>query len=205
MRLATLFLRTALLCAVSLTLASTAQSGVPSPANSTHDPCFVTCPLGDITYHVTVRDVANVPVVNSMVTLDFSQCAFVHCPLQGPGIIVSDAAKTMTAFTGATGVASFPLAMGGCCPTVGIFADNVFLATVSMTSPDQNASLLVNGADLSIVTGLVGSANACADLDCSGAVNAADVGIVTAHNGHSCTGVVPTRSSTWGTLKSIYR
>jgi hypothetical protein len=205
MRLPSQLLRASLF-AIVLVLVPTAYAlAVPSPATSTHDPCFVVCPLADITYHVTVRDVAGIPIVNSTVVLDFSQCGFVHCQVQPSGIVVNDVAHTMSTLTNASGVASFPLAMGGCCPSVLISADGVLLATVSMTSPDQDASLLVNGVDNALVTAQVGTANGCADLDCSGTVTATDVAIVVAHNGHSCTGVVPTRPQSWGTLKTIYR
>lgn len=206
MRLASHLLRTSLF-AVMLVIVATAhaQAAVPNPATSTHDPCFVACPLGDITYHVTVRDAASNPVVNSSVVLDFSQCGFVHCTAQGGGIIVNDPAHQVIALTNASGVASFPLGMGGCCPSVNILADGILLATVSMTSPDQDANLLVNGADNFIVTGSVGTANSCADLNCDGSVTAADVGVVVAHNGHTCTGVVPTLPRSWGTVKTIYR
>ncbi|MFI5371849.1 MAG: hypothetical protein ACHQ52_09845 [Candidatus Eisenbacteria bacterium] len=204
MRLASRLLHTSL-PAIMLVVARVASAAVPNPATSTHDPCFVACPLGDITYHVTVRDVAGNPIQNSTVALDFSQCGFVHCTAQGGGIVINEAAHQVLAVTGTTGTASFPLGMGGCCPSVRIFADGVLLATVSMTSPDQDSNLIVNGADNSIVTALVGSVGGCADLDCDGSVTAADVGVVVAHNGHTCTGVVPTRPRTWGTVKTIYR
>ena len=205
MRFASPLLRAALICALLAATSARVAGAVPSAANSSHDPCFVVCPLADITYHVTVRDIANNPIANSNVVLDFSQCGFVHCPVQGPGIIVNEAARTMATFTNAAGVASFALGMGGCCPAVNITADGVLLATVSMSSPDQDASLLVNGTDASLVNAAIGTANVCADLDCTGSVNLADLANVTAHNGHSCTGVVPTRMTTWGTLKSYYR
>jgi hypothetical protein len=207
MRTASLLLRSTLLAAgLFLISTSTASSGVPSPANSTHDPCFVVCPLGDITYHVTVRDIANNPVAGSTVVLDFSQCVFVHCQNPGPGIVVNDALHTMTAITNAAGVASFPLKMGGCCPAVRIVADGVVLATVSMTSPDQDANLTVNGADASILTGLMSMPyNVCGDLNCDGLVGATDLSALIAHNGHACSGVVPTRLQSWGMVKTFYR
>ena len=208
MRFATIALRTAFL-AITLVLLSSAraQSAVPSPANSTHDPCFVACPLGDVLYHVTVRDAANNPVPGSSVVLDYSQCGFVHCTNPGAGIVANNALKTMTTTANASGVALFPLQMGGCCPAVKIFADGVLLATVSMASPDQDASLLVNGSDTAIMTALLagGVYNACGDLDCSGFLGANDLNLLLAHNGHSCLGVVPTQLKTWGMVKTIYR
>jgi hypothetical protein len=197
-----------MLLAVAITLMSTspARSAVPSPANSTHDPCFVACPLGDITYHVIVRDLANNPVAGSNVVLDFSQCGFVHCQNPGPGIIANDAAHTMSTTANAAGVASFPLKMGGCCPAVRILADGVVLAGVSMSSPDQDANLTVNGTDASILTGLMSMPySVCGDLNCDGIVNVNDLAVLTAHNGHGCLGVVPTRLRSWGAVKTIYR
>jgi hypothetical protein len=138
--------------------------------------------------------------------LDFSQCGFVHCSNPGPGIVANDAARTMTTTANAAGVASFPLKMGGCCPSVRIFADGVLLATVSMASPDQDASLVVNGTDASILTALISAPyNACGDLNCDGLVSANDLTILLAHNGHACSGVVSTRPQSWGKLKTIYR
>jgi len=207
MRFATHALRTALFAAtLALLLASSARSAVPNPATSTHDPCFTACPLGDLVYHVTVRDAANNPVPSSTVVLDYSQCGFVHCSNPGPGIVANDAARTMTTSANAAGVASFPLKMGGCCPAVKIFADGVLLATVSMASPDQDASLLVNGTDASILTALMSAPySACGDLNCDGLVSANDLTILLAHNGHACSGVVSTRPQSWGKLKTIYR
>jgi hypothetical protein len=207
MRFATQLLRSTLLATtLALISASHAQGAVPSPATSSHDPCFVVCPLGDLTYHVTVKDAASNPVGGSTVVLDYSQCGFVHCTNPGLGIIADNVAHTMTAVANAAGVASFPLKMGGCCPAVKIFADGILLATVSMASPDQDASLAVNGTDMAILTALIaGPYNVCGDLDCSGTLGANDLNVVIAHNGHNCTGVVPTRSQSWGRVKTFYR
>jgi hypothetical protein len=207
MRVASQFLRSALLAATLVVVStSNARSAVPSASTSTHDPCFLVCPLGDIVYHVTVRDIAGNPIAGSTVVLDFSQCGFVHCTIPGAGIIANNTAHTMSVVTNSSGVALFPLAMGGCCPAVKILADGVQLATVSMASPDQDASLVVNGTDAAILTGLMASPyNACGDLNCDGTVGAGDLAILQAHNGHSCPGVVPTQTRTWGALKTIYR
>ena len=207
MRFVTQLLRSALL-AITLALlsASHAQGAVPSPATSTHDPCFLACPLGDLVYHVNVKDAASNPVGGSTVVLDFSACAFVHCANPGLGIVADNVAHTMMAVANAAGIASFPLKMGGCCPAVKIFADGILLATVSMASPDQDASLSVNGADMAILTALIaGSYNVCGDLDCNGSLGANDLAVLTAHNGHNCSGVVPTRPQTWGRVKTFYR
>ena len=207
MRFATGCLRSSSLALVLVAVAAvSARAGVPSPSNSTHDPCFMACPLGDAVYHVTVRDLANNPVAGSSVVLDFSQCGFVHCVNPGAGITVSDVSKTMRAFSNATGVASFPLAMGGCCPSVKVYADGVLIATVAMTSPDADASLTVNAIDVGIVAS--GSSlpySVCNDLDCNGVVDAADVDVVDAHLTHACPVVVPTQRRSWGTLKTWYR
>ena len=207
MRFASKFLRSALLASsLILVTASYSLGAVPSPATSTHDACFIVCPLSDLSYHVTVRDAANIPIPGSTVVLDYSQCGFVHCQNPGLGVTANNALKTMTTTTNAAGVATFPLAMGGCCPAVKIFADGVLLATVSMASPDQDANLVVNGTDTAILTGLIsGPYNVCGDLDCSGSLGANDGGVPQAHNGHTCDGVVPIRSGSWGGLKTFYR
>ena len=50
-----------------------------------------------------------------------------------------------------------------------------------------------------------GAATPGKDLDCDGSRTAADAGILAAHMGHTCSGVVGTRSRSWGTLKMLYR
>jgi len=77
-------------------------------------PLLLVCPLGDINYHVTVKDAASNPV-----GLD-GGARFLAVWLRAlreprPGVIADNAAHTMTATANAAGVASFPLAMGGCC------------------------------------------------------------------------------------------
>lgn len=199
--------RSALLALVLTAVGSVpAHGGVPSTTNSFHDACFTACPLGDIVYHVTVRDLANNPVPSSFVVLDFSQCGFIHCANPGAGITVNEATHQMQTFTNAAGVASFPLAMGGCCPSVNIIADGVPLGTVAMKSPDADASLTVNALDAGIVAS--GSSlpySVCNDLDCNGVVDAADVGFVNLHLTHACPVVVPAQRQSWGTLKTHYR
>jgi len=51
-------------------------------------------------------------------------------------------------------VASFPLAMGGCCPAVRSSRRRVARDGVDGVT-DQNASLVVNGTDAAILTGLL--------------------------------------------------
>src|SRR5262245_43615108 len=91
----------------SLAWYSVASAGVPNPPTSSVDPCLIICPDGDIAFHVTVRDVANNPVPNALVQIDFCSCVghgFDLCP--GVSCQVS-------AVTNAAGTAVLNIAGGG--------------------------------------------------------------------------------------------
>jgi hypothetical protein len=197
-----------LLLSVLLPAATIAGAGVPSPANSSVDPCLVLCPAGDIPFNVVVHDLSNNPVQSSFVVLDFSACpAFVHCASMPPSLIVNDAAHTIGGFTDTHGLMTFAIPMGGTCAgnAVRVIADAVVLATRSLASPDRDGSLFVTGADQAAVQALVGSGDPTADFNCDGAVTIADVVFVGQHIGHTCEGATPSRSRSWGALKLIYR
>jgi hypothetical protein len=190
-------------------MAVPAIAGVPNPANSNVDPCVVFCPSGDITFHVTVRDAASNPVANSTVVLDFGTCTgLVVCASVGPGIIWDPAARTMRVISDAAGRAFFTAHAGGVCAGgVNVFADGIPLRTgLTLASPDQNGSLLVNFADVSIETAKTsGPYDPTGDLDCNGVVDNNDVATVQAHYSHGCTGPVGAAPGGWGRLKTIYR
>jgi len=202
-------LRSLLLCAM-LTLPAVAASGVPSPSNSTVPFCLLGCPAGDMVITIVVRDLANNPVTNSTVVLDFSACpAFTLCPVEPTDPYIYDApSRTVRAFTDASGTVRFPLRAGGVCGTangVRVFADGVFLAGRTFASPDQNGDLFVNAVDQGIASAKLGFADPTADFDCDGGVTAADLGVVAAHLSHGCSGPTPTRAKSWGSVKIIYR
>lgn len=150
-------------------------SSIPSPANCTVDACMVACPGGDALFQVIVRDIANNRIFGSTVELDFSECAeFVPCPTGNAYTLDWDRRSIRTA-TDPLGVASFPLRGGGSCgpSTVEVRADGVLIATRSLSSPDLDASLMVDGVDRLLLSAIEGGAGPQGDFDCSGLVSGA--------------------------------
>jgi hypothetical protein len=184
---------------LALLSAPSANANVPSPPNSQVDPCLVICPAGDFTFHVVVRDIANVPIAGATVVINLCNCPSVHL-CSGPcDVLVS---------TDAAGNASFQIKGGGLCPggTASVTADGVLLATRTVASPDQDGDLSVTSADIAIISGkLLLPYDPGADLNCDGLVNSTDVAIATSHSDHNCQGIVPTEGQSWGKVKAIYR
>ena len=200
----------ALAAGLLLSSPSVATSGVPDPFNSTVPQCLLGCPAGDFTITIVVRDLAANPVAGSTVQLVFSACAaFTVCPpLPGDGYTWAAGTRTISAVTNASGTVNLKLRAGGVCATVGgvsVYADGVFLGGRTFASPDQNGDLFVNLVDQGIANGKLGAADPTADFDCDGVVTAADLGVVGAHQGHSCEGPTPTHRNTWGSVKILYR
>jgi len=194
---------------------ATASAAVPSPANSTLPACMALCPLGDLSFTVTVRDLANNPIAGSTVVIDFSGCpngAYI-CPQRPGDVYVIDLpTRTIRMVTPASGTVTFPARIGGVGPAgcAKVFADGVPLRSYALASPDQNG----NGVAVSIVdvddvlfAAKLGTVDPTADFDCSGgAVDAADQLIFNHHLAHSCDGIVlPVERRSWGSLKSYYR
>ena len=198
--------------------AAGASAAVPSPANSTFPNCLTTCPMGDIPFPVTVRDLANNPVASAVVVLDFSSCGdsvFVcTCCVPDP-YTYNAAARTITMVTDAAGQATFPLRVGGGCGAGGVrlFADGILFRSYALASPDQDGDGLVlalNLNDLNIFNTKVGGSDPTADFDCDGDVDAGggatDDITVFQHASQSCDGYVDAaRRETWGRVKQIYR
>jgi len=187
-----------------------ATAGIPYAGNSTVPYRILACPAGDVRFEVVVRDIANRPVVGSYVVLNFSTCpSVVFCDDCCPGLTFDRQARTVTAVSDVNGVATFPLKMGGLCPTgyVVVRADGFLLGNWSIgISPDRDGNLLVNATDATMVHDLIGTSDLSADLDGDGAVTEADVSWLTGlHGGHSCANAVPTQAATWGSIKLLYR
>jgi hypothetical protein len=186
--------------------APAAFAAVPSAANSTVPTCIVACPNGDIPVSITVRDFANNPIAFSNVVLDFTNCpGTLLCP--AGAAFYTLAPPQVSKLTDANGVVVFPLqASGGCAEGVNVRADGVTLASgLAFASPDQNASGVVDGADATIFNAKMLTYDGTADFTCDGFVDSTDQAIFAAHAGHACGVVVPTRPSTWGRVKQIYR
>jgi hypothetical protein len=202
------------LCALAaaVSFASSALAGVPSPANSTIPACLATTPGGNILSTIIVRDFSSNPVANSLVVIDYSQCAgFAPCAQggigPGDGYILDPINKTIRMFSGPQGQAPFHLRAGGGCSSNGIriYADGVLLGSVHAASADQNGDLSVDAADIAVVHAKIGTADLSGDLDCNGAVNATDEGIVTGYVGVNCLDPTDTVPRSWGSIKLIYR
>lgn len=205
-----LLLSFSLFACTVLNCSATAARGVPDPANSEVPACLAACPAGDLVIVIVVRDFNNIPIENSSVVIDFSECpAFIICPpSKSDPYIYDDVSRTVRVLTDASGAARFPLRAGGVCGTangVFVFADGVLLANCTFASPDQDGNLSVSAADLAIANGKLGAADPTADFDCDGTVTAADISVVQSHLFHDCTGVTPTRPRSWGSIKVLYR
>ncbi len=198
-----------LACAIPVVAWSNCEY-MPAPWNCTVPPRLVACPLGDAGYEVVVRDVGNWPVVDVLVRLDFSKCSgAAFCPVQGDLTAWDPVARVASTWSNDQGVAAFHLKMGGICPddSIEVLACSTVLGrSVGVASPDQDGNLVVNGADVAIVRGLLGTGSPQADFDGDGLVEADDLAFVAEqHYAHGCDGVVPTRRPGWGTLKQLYR
>jgi len=201
--------------ALLVTAVPTSLAGVPSAANSSLPNCMVFCPMGDIPFTVTVRDVANIPVAGSTVVISFAGCpdsAFICAQKPSDPYIVDQALHSLRMTADASGTVTFPARVGGVGPVgcAAVFADGVLLRNYALASPDQNGDgvvIALFGPDLPLFNAKFGTANPTADFDCSGGpVNAADQLIFNQHLAHSCDGFVdPVQKRSWGTLKQHYR
>jgi hypothetical protein len=196
---------------LTIALAVPAFAMVPSPATSYVDPCLRVCPAGDMNFHVVVRDPASNPVANSTVMIDLCACpGVVLCPPIGnEGYSIFNGCQVV-AFTSVSGFADFQLRAGGTCSggPVNVYADGVLLATLTaVSSPDQNGDASVTATDQGILaaTKMNGPYDRTADFNCSAGLDPGDQLILDSHLGHSCAAVVPTRPSSWGRVKTIYR
>jgi hypothetical protein len=192
-------------------------SSYTDPAHCSVTARFVVCPAGDVTYDVVVRDQNWFPMAGVGVWLDFSGCANLQlCPGCCAGVTIDPVARTGYAATNALGAVHYSLRMGGVCngSTISVSAalmpwdtsPGVLLARSAVSSPDQNGDLDVDAADVAVVSAAIGTINWGADFDGDGRVTLSDLAWLTNnHIGHSCTGVVPARTPTWGGLKLLYR
>jgi len=184
-----------LLTVAGLVAASASFAGVPSPANSTVPACLplvgsslgVADPAGAIT--ITVRDLANNPLVGASVVLDMSNAADIAiCDDQlDAGALVNCAAKTTRKFTDALGQVSFTV-LGGSNGAGNassllnagrIYANGVLIGSPTVNAFDLDGAGGVGANDLSAWLADFGTLTAYgrADYDCSGGVGANDLSV----------------------------
>ncbi|MEO5618822.1 MAG: hypothetical protein ABIS67_13730, partial [Candidatus Eisenbacteria bacterium] len=184
-----------LLAVCGLLTAGAAFASVPSPANSTTPPCISLVGDdgagtidGDGQFTVTVRDLANFPINNSLVVIDFSACSGLNlCSNNELGFVVDCATQTVRGFTGAGGVITFRIkghvkSNTGDLPPFNpyncgkIFADGVLLSSPSVSAYDHDGSGM-GPADLSAWLGDFFGPNAPSrsDYDCTGNLGPADL------------------------------
>lgn len=186
-------------------------SGVPSPSNSTVPSCLVTAPNGAVSTMIVVRDLANNPVSNSSVVIEYVNCTgFNPCPQLGSPVddyVLNTGAQTMRRFSNASGQAEVHVRAGGGCSDMGIrvYADGVLIGTMRSASVDQNGDHSVDAADLALHQSRQGTSDFRGDLNCDWMVNGDDENILVGHIGTNCLDPTPNRRSTWGQVKTIYR
>jgi len=180
------------LVACGVLVASAAMASVPSPANSTVPACInlvgsngaAADPAGAFT--VTVKDLANVPINNSLVVVDLSACSGLQICTNQPGFTVDCPTQTLRGFTGAGGTITFNIIGHANSPCdaaprnayncARVFADGVLLGSPSAHAFDLNGSG-VTAADLSswLCDFFGGNNGSRSDYNCSGSVDAADL------------------------------
>ena len=200
----------AVIAAATLAHARPAAAAVPSPSTSSWDNCLVWCPEGDIPFHVVIRDLANNPQPNSSVDIRIFGCNGVDvCPLNGSEaytLFGPPGTQFVRQIAAADGSTTFRVRAGGTCPSVSMTADGVAMfISKPLRSPDLNGDGVVNATDRNLMIGLMGTSDAGADLNCDAVVSQADLDLLNLHYGHACGGATPTRRSSWGALKVIYR
>jgi len=148
------------------------------------------------------------PVAHAAVTIDLGGCPGLRivAPTPADSFLIVDGCRFVCS-TGNQGTASFGLHGGAyACLMISVLADGVPIAQrMALASPDQNADLVVDMADIAILESKVGKKDATADLDGDGGVTAADVTAARAHIGHRADAITPARATTWGEIKTGYR
>lgn len=156
--------KASLFAACGLLVASAALAGVPSPGNSSW-PTYVKMmgTSGGVndpaaSFNVTVRDLANNPIANSLVVLDLANCTDARlCSDAIPGLTIDCVTKTVRAFTNGSGQVSL-MSIGaavntGAMPGPGagcarILADGVNLVNATHNVYDENGALTANGVEV---------------------------------------------------------
>jgi hypothetical protein len=205
-------------------VAAVAMAGVPSASNSTVAPTFVRLNVNKVgvpdtlgannTVVITIRDLANNPVIGSNVVIDISACAAADMRLgnnqYNANYIVNCTGKTVGGYTNAAGQVRFTLIGGSTGSTVSpigigcgrIYADGVLISSPTVPAYDLNNAGGLGAADVGVLLGDIGAyiaggsvpaaVRGRSDLDGNASLGAADLGILLAGIGRAVTGTPST-------------
>jgi hypothetical protein len=146
---------------------------------------------------VTVRDLANNPLVGSLVAFDFSACTDLRIAADqhDPRLVTHCEYPMVTALTDAAGVASFTVIGSGIAGppspanALRIYADGVLLGFVSVAVLDRDGAGGLSGTDLAQwgADFVSGTNPPRADLDGNGTVSGTDLSLFAAayFSGHN--------------------
>lgn len=186
----------------ALTLAGVAHAQIPSPGNHQITPSCIVLVNGDATgvaanpagaFTVLARNLANEPIANGLVLIDFSLCGTADVRLQrgqahDPALTQDCALRTVSKRTDANGFATFVLIGGGSSAggpgfpsrstgCARVFLDGVLIAMVTVGAHDQNGHGGVTPADVAAMIADVLSPGyeTRSDVNCSLDLSPADV------------------------------
>ena len=162
-----IYLAAILIPALCLGLPSNAIAKIPDPNNCDVPDHIVLVaqgadgtadPFG--TFTILVRNLAGDPQQSSSVVLYFRDCPDVRiCTNQSPDLMVYCEGRSVRGFTGPDGRVTFRVvgcannlgaSPGAVAPGVDVYADGVFLRTISAAVLDQDGGGGLDGADLSL-------------------------------------------------------
>ena len=188
-----------LFCACGLLVAGVAMAGVPDPATSSIGTVINlggnTAGTVDVLAQktMTIRDAFNNPIQNSTVVITFTNCTNQDIRLcnnqpNHAGALFNCAAKTVTAVTNASGVATFRVAGGANNPggnpagalagCASVQADGVPMGNLTVGAPDENNAGGVTVGDLSSFAGdRFGLYRGRSDFNGDNAVTVADLAL----------------------------
>lgn len=142
----------------------------------------------------------------SMCMVDFDASAARILPANDASyFLMGDPARPYT-YTGHDGRFVMNLRGGGISAVpVTVSGDGMPIRSRVIASFDQNADLIVNGMDETIVAAKLGTSDGTADFDGDDVVTDADLAKVRAHRGHAAEMPTAMAHGSWGRIKVIYR
>jgi len=182
---------------------------VPFAPPSFSDPVFVSCPAGDVPFHVYVSCILpGRPIPGATVQIDLPlRCPAFRLIGYAPPNFPLPPGDYVVGIAGLDGNVYILAKAGGTCEPgpFSIWADGVPFPAVWAAALDQDGDLIVTQADLALARARLGSTERAADFDGDGIVTEADLALQRSHLGHAPQQPTALRPSTWGTVKVLYR